>query len=37
VGLVVPDVLVENIATTAKTLPEFPRLWAELVGTDRGA
>lgn len=36
-GLVVPDVRVENIATTAKTLPEFPRLWADLVGPDRGA
>ncbi|MHC5558163.1 3-phosphoshikimate 1-carboxyvinyltransferase [Kocuria sp. U4B] len=37
VGLVVRDVLVEDIATTAKTLPEFPQLWAELVGTGRGA
>ena len=36
-GLVVPDVRVENIATTAKTLPEFPQLWARLVGTVRGA
>ncbi|RKQ37174.1 3-phosphoshikimate 1-carboxyvinyltransferase [Kocuria tytonis] len=30
-GLRVPGISVENIATTAKTLPEFPRLWAELV------
>ena len=37
IGLVVPDVRVENIATTAKTLPEFPQLWAEVVGPDRGA
>ena len=37
IGLVVPDVRVENIATTAKTLPEFPQLWAQLVGTGRGA
>lgn len=37
VGLVVPDVVVENIATTAKTLPEFPALWAELVERGRGA
>ena len=37
IGLVVPDVRVENIATTAKTLPEFPRLWAELTGTSRDA
>ncbi|MFI7483270.1 3-phosphoshikimate 1-carboxyvinyltransferase [Kocuria sp. M1R5S2] len=37
IGLVVPGVRVENVATTAKTLPEFPRLWAELVDPDRGA
>lgn len=30
-GLRVPDVAVEDIATTAKTLPEFPAMWAELV------
>jgi 3-phosphoshikimate 1-carboxyvinyltransferase len=30
-GLVVPGVQVENIATTAKTLPEFPQMWRELV------
>ncbi|GGL17218.1 3-phosphoshikimate 1-carboxyvinyltransferase 1 [Sphaerisporangium melleum] len=28
IGLVVPGVEVENIATTAKTLPEFARMWA---------
>ncbi|MDH6236014.1 3-phosphoshikimate 1-carboxyvinyltransferase [Cryobacterium sp. CG_9.6] len=27
IGLRVPGVLVENIATTAKTLPQFPELW----------
>jgi 3-phosphoshikimate 1-carboxyvinyltransferase len=32
IGLRVPDVLIENIATTAKTLPEFPQLWMSLVG-----
>lgn len=32
-GLRVPGILVENIATTAKTLPEFPQLWAGLLGT----
>ncbi|WP_396400253.1 3-phosphoshikimate 1-carboxyvinyltransferase [Kocuria kalidii] len=37
IGLVVPDVRVENIATTAKTLPEFPQLWADLTGPSRGA
>lgn len=43
IGLRVPGVEVENIATTGKTLPEFPRMWAALLGadpllrTDRGA
>ena len=32
VGLVVPDVRVHDIATTAKTVPDFPSLWAGLVG-----
>ncbi|NEA59331.1 3-phosphoshikimate 1-carboxyvinyltransferase [Streptomyces sp. SID13666] len=32
-GLAVPGVLVENVATTAKTLPEFPELWTEMLGT----
>jgi 3-phosphoshikimate 1-carboxyvinyltransferase len=31
VGLRVPGVEVEDIGTTAKTLPEFPRLWAEML------
>ncbi|MDT7764650.1 MAG: 3-phosphoshikimate 1-carboxyvinyltransferase [Mycobacterium sp.] len=31
VGLRVPGVEVEDIGTTAKTLPEFPRLWADMV------
>ena len=30
-GLAVPGVLVENIATTTKTLPDFPGLWAALL------
>jgi 3-phosphoshikimate 1-carboxyvinyltransferase len=30
-GLVIPDVLVENVATTRKTLPDFPGLWNSLV------
>jgi 3-phosphoshikimate 1-carboxyvinyltransferase len=29
IGLAVPGVEVENIATTRKTLPDFPGLWAE--------
>ncbi|KAA0102557.1 3-phosphoshikimate 1-carboxyvinyltransferase [Mycolicibacterium sp. P1-5] len=32
IGLRVPGVVVEDIATTAKTLPEFPQLWTEMVG-----
>ncbi|HMC68202.1 MAG TPA: 3-phosphoshikimate 1-carboxyvinyltransferase, partial [Mycobacteriales bacterium] len=32
VGLRVAGVEVEDIGTTSKTLPEFPRLWAELLG-----
>lgn len=31
IGLVIPDVEVENIGTTSKTLPEFPQLWKALV------
>jgi 3-phosphoshikimate 1-carboxyvinyltransferase len=34
VGLRVPGVAVEDITTTAKTLPEFPQLWAEMLGRD---
>lgn len=33
IGLRVPGVEVENIATTAKTLPGFPRRWGALVGS----
>ncbi len=31
IGLVVADVRVENIATTRKTLPDFPGLWSSLL------
>jgi 3-phosphoshikimate 1-carboxyvinyltransferase len=34
VGLRVPGVEVEDIGTTAKTLPEFPQMWAELLEGD---
>lgn len=27
IGLRVPDVLVEDVATTAKTIPDFVRMW----------
>lgn len=31
VGLVVPGVRIRDIATTGKTLPDFPRRWAQLL------
>jgi 3-phosphoshikimate 1-carboxyvinyltransferase len=31
-GLVVPDVSIENVATTRKTMPRFPAMWTSLVG-----
>jgi 3-phosphoshikimate 1-carboxyvinyltransferase len=36
VGLRVPGVEVDDIATTAKTLPEFPRLWTGMLA-DQGS
>ncbi|MFI7034867.1 3-phosphoshikimate 1-carboxyvinyltransferase [Microbispora rosea] len=36
IGLVVPGVEVEDIATTSKTLPEFPRMWAAMLGSAPG-
>ncbi len=33
-GLVVPGVTVDDIATTAKTLPEFPELWNRMLARD---
>ncbi|MDG9702236.1 3-phosphoshikimate 1-carboxyvinyltransferase [Streptomyces sp. DH37] len=35
-GLVVEGVEVENVATTAKTLPDFPDLWSAMLEGDRG-
>ncbi|GAA3016958.1 3-phosphoshikimate 1-carboxyvinyltransferase [Actinokineospora globicatena] len=35
IGLVVPGVRVDDIATTAKTLPDFPAMWADLLGEAR--
>ncbi|GII81589.1 3-phosphoshikimate 1-carboxyvinyltransferase 1 [Sphaerisporangium rufum] len=35
IGLAVPGVQVEDIATTAKTLPEFARMWARMLGDGR--
>ena len=31
IGLVVPGVEIENVATTRKTLPDFPGLWQSLI------
>ena len=36
-GLVVEGVQVENVATTAKTLPDFPDLWAGMLAGTSGA
>jgi len=36
-GLAVPGVQVEDIDTTAKTMPGFPQLWAAMLGQDNTA
>ncbi len=33
VGLAVPGVEVDDIATTAKTMPDFPGMWARMLGS----
>ena len=33
IGLAVPGVIVENIETTKKTLPNFPELWGQMLGS----
>jgi 3-phosphoshikimate 1-carboxyvinyltransferase len=35
IGLAVEGVTIENIATTAKTIPEFPQLWLHMLGATR--
>ncbi len=35
-GLVAEGIEIENVATTAKTMPEFPDLWSRLVGGAAG-
>ncbi|MFF5128364.1 3-phosphoshikimate 1-carboxyvinyltransferase [Streptomyces syringium] len=37
IGLAVEGVQVENVATTAKTLPDFPALWTGMLGPVAGA
>jgi 3-phosphoshikimate 1-carboxyvinyltransferase len=32
IGLRVPGVLVQDVATTAKTLPDFPAMWTAMLG-----
>lgn len=32
IGLAVEGVRIENVATTAKTLPDFPQMWAGMLG-----
>ncbi|MDT9680780.1 3-phosphoshikimate 1-carboxyvinyltransferase [Streptomyces sp. TRM76323] len=34
IGLAVEGVRVENVATTAKTLPDFPRMWTEMLAIE---
>ncbi|QOR72778.1 3-phosphoshikimate 1-carboxyvinyltransferase [Ruania alkalisoli] len=34
VGLAVPGVEIENVGTTAKTLPDFPSMWQRMLGED---
>jgi 3-phosphoshikimate 1-carboxyvinyltransferase len=36
-GLVVPGVEVENIATTGKTLPDFVGMWTAMLGREAAA
>jgi 3-phosphoshikimate 1-carboxyvinyltransferase len=31
IGLVVPGITLDDVGCTAKTMPEFPDLWADLV------
>ncbi|WP_127472772.1 3-phosphoshikimate 1-carboxyvinyltransferase [Microbacterium sulfonylureivorans] len=37
VGLAVPEVEVDDIGTTAKTMPEFPQLWQAMIDDDGAA
>ncbi|WP_029146315.1 3-phosphoshikimate 1-carboxyvinyltransferase [Microbacterium luticocti] len=36
IGLAVPGVEVDDIGTTAKTMPQFPQLWARMLGDESG-
>ncbi|OII62071.1 3-phosphoshikimate 1-carboxyvinyltransferase [Streptomyces sp. CC53] len=34
IGLAVPGVEIEDVATTAKTLPDFPQMWTEMLAIE---
>ena len=34
IGLSVPNLLVEDITVTGKTMPEFPKLWSQMLGAN---
>ncbi|HEX2301437.1 MAG TPA: 3-phosphoshikimate 1-carboxyvinyltransferase, partial [Pseudonocardiaceae bacterium] len=34
IGLVVPGIAVDDITTTAKTMPDFPQLWSAMLAGD---
>jgi 3-phosphoshikimate 1-carboxyvinyltransferase len=36
-GLAVPGIEVQDIATTAKTMPEFPQMWADMLAQGASA
>ncbi|NBE51119.1 3-phosphoshikimate 1-carboxyvinyltransferase [Streptomyces boluensis] len=36
IGLAVDGVQIENVATTAKTLPDFPDMWTTMLGNQQG-
>ncbi|MDQ3787555.1 MAG: 3-phosphoshikimate 1-carboxyvinyltransferase, partial [Actinomycetota bacterium] len=35
IGLAVPGIEVDDIATTSKTLPDFPAMWAAMLEEER--
>ena len=34
IGLVTPGVVVDDIETTSKTLPDFPGMWTKMIGQE---
>ena len=37
IGLAVPDISIENVQATHKTLPQFTALWQAMVSNDQAA